>query len=177
MNIFLLILFFIFPLRGIRPAPIIQLSNLIDQTCKQTPFYELCTSILLSNPKSADADIAGLARIMVTSLDSKASDTLDQINDLLEDTLTLDPATQQALALCAERYNVILTGDIPQTIAGLDRGNYKFAQKGTNDAALEASACEKGFPSKRKSPINELNKEVRHISIVAAAIVKVMIDS
>lgn len=114
---------------------------------------------------------------MVTSLDSKASDTLDQINDLLQDELNLDPATEQALGVCAKRYNVILNGDIPQTIAALDTGNYNFAQKETNDAAIEVSACEKKFASKSKSPLYELNKEVRHVSTVAAAIVKAIINS
>ncbi|GKV12389.1 hypothetical protein SLEP1_g23538 [Rubroshorea leprosula] len=177
MKIFLLFLLFIFPVNAIRLTSIIRLSNLIDHTCKQTPYYELCVSTLKSNPKSADADICGLAKIIVTSLDSKASDALDQINDLLQDELTLDPATEQALGVCAERYNVILNGDIPQTMAALDTGNYKFAQKGTNDAAVEVSACEKEFTGKSKSPLYELNKEVRRISIVAAAIVKVIINS
>lgn len=114
---------------------------------------------------------------MVMSLDAKASDTLDQINDLLQDGLTLDPATQEALSSCSERYTVILTGDIPQTLESISTGDYKFAQKGTNDAALEARACQKGFPSKRQSPLTQLNKEVRHISVVAAAIVKILMDS
>lgn len=111
---------------------------------------------------------------MISSLDAKASDTLDQINDHLQEALNLDPETQEALSLCAERYNSILTGDIPQTFAALDRGNYKFAQKGTSDAAIEASACERMFPDKNKSPLKELNKEVRRISIVASAMVKTM---
>ncbi|KAJ6420928.1 hypothetical protein OIU84_028333 [Salix udensis] len=40
-------------------------NDLIAQTCKNTPYYNLCVSSLRSVPRSSRADVQGLALVMV----------------------------------------------------------------------------------------------------------------
>ncbi|XVE87251.1 hypothetical protein DITRI_Ditri18aG0101500 [Diplodiscus trichospermus] len=169
--IIIIFLFLVFPVDAFRPT--LLLGNLIEKTCRQTPFYDLCIWSLKSNPESRDADVKKLAEIMVDSLKTKATETLDLIDELLQDGLALDPAMQKALTSCAERYNVIIKGDVPEIIEAIKTGNYKFAERGTNDAAVEANSCEMEFPD--KSPLTDMNKLVHDVSVVAASIVKIII--
>ncbi|XP_022718323.1 cell wall / vacuolar inhibitor of fructosidase 1-like [Durio zibethinus] len=173
MKSFIIFLFLVFPVEAFRPT--LLLGNLIERTCKQTPFYDLCIWSLKSNPESCNADVKKLAQIMVDSLKTKATDTLDLIDELLEDGLALDPAMRRALTSCAERYNVIIRADVPEITEALKTGNYKFAEKGTNDAAIEANSCEMEFPG--KSPLTDMNKVVHDVSVVAASIVKIILNS
>ncbi|XVF30201.1 hypothetical protein REPUB_Repub16aG0037000 [Reevesia pubescens] len=172
MKSFIIFLFLLFPAEAFRPTFL--LGNLLERTCRRTPFYELCIWSLKSNPESRDADVKKLAKIMVDSLKTKATDTLDLIDELLQDGLALDPAMQKALTSCAERYNVIIRGDVPEITEALNTGNYKFAERGTNDAATEANSCEMEFP--RKSPLTDMNKVVHDLSIVATSIVKLILN-
>lgn len=172
LSFIIIFVFLVFPVDAFRPT--LLLGNLIERTCRQTPFYDLCIYSLKSNPESRDADVNKLAKIIVDSLKTKATDTLDLIDELLMDGLALDPAMMKALTSCAERYNVIIRGDVPEITEALNTGNYKFAEKGTNDAAVEANSCEMEFPG--KSPLTDMNKLVHDVSVVAAYIVKIMLN-
>ncbi|XWS21958.1 hypothetical protein CRYUN_Cryun30bG0102700 [Craigia yunnanensis] len=154
--------------------PTLLLGNLIERTCRQTPFYDLCIWTLTSNPESRNVDVKKLAEIMVDSLKTKATDTLDLIDELLQDGLALEPAMQKALTSCAERYNVIIRGDVPEIIEALKTGNYEYAERGTNDAAIEANSCEMEFPG--KSPLTDMNKVVHDVSVIATSIVKKILN-
>ncbi|OMO51545.1 ThiamineS/Molybdopterin converting factor subunit 1 [Corchorus capsularis] len=151
--------------------------TLIEKTCRQTPFYELCLWSLKSHPESRDADdVKKLTQIMVDSvLKTKAMDTLDLIDELLQDGIALEPAMQRALTSCAERYNAIIKGDVPEIVEALKTGDYKFAEKGSNDAAMEANSCEMDFPS--KSPLTDMNMVVHDVSVVTSSMVKIMLHS
>ncbi|XP_017981100.1 PREDICTED: cell wall / vacuolar inhibitor of fructosidase 1-like isoform X1 [Theobroma cacao] len=173
-SLILFVFLLILPAEAFRPT--LLLGNLIERTCRQTPFYDLCVWSLKTNPESRNADVKKLARIMVDSvLKNKASDTLDLIDELLQDGFTLDPALHKALSSCAERYSVIIGGDVPEIIEALETGDYKFAERGTNDAAMEANSCEVEFPG--KSPLTHMNKVVHDVSVVAASIVKIILHS
>ncbi|KAJ8769972.1 hypothetical protein K2173_009054 [Erythroxylum novogranatense] len=163
----LVFLLFIFPVNAAIPSIIG--GNLIDRTCRQTPYYNLCVRALLSNPHSFDTDEEGLARIMVYTIEAKATHTLNQINKLLDER-HLEPNVRQALGSCGNRYNVILRADIPQAIKALQTGRYRFAEQASYDAATEAMTCEEDFTG--KSPVSDMNVMVHDISIVAASIIK-----
>ncbi|XP_021662766.2 cell wall / vacuolar inhibitor of fructosidase 1 [Hevea brasiliensis] len=151
-------------------------SNLIDQTCKQTPYYELCVWSLISNPQSFSTDVKGLAKIMVFTIDAKATHTVKHINNLLQRSSSLSEKERQELKACADRYSVIIKGDVPQSIDALRTGDYKFAQEGTYDAATEAMSCEEEF-SCHHSKLSDMNMVLHDVSVVAASIVKVILSS
>ncbi|KAE8666531.1 hypothetical protein F3Y22_tig00112498pilonHSYRG00309 [Hibiscus syriacus] len=160
------------PVNAFRPTLLLGKLNLIERTCRQTPFYDLCMWSLKPSPESRDANVNKLAQIVVESLKTQATETLDLIDELLQDGLSLNPVMKKALTSCAERYNVIIRGDVPEINEALKTGNYKSAEKGANDAAIEANSCEIEFPA--KSPLSDMNKVVHDVSVVAASIVKII---
>ncbi|XP_065847915.1 cell wall / vacuolar inhibitor of fructosidase 1-like [Euphorbia lathyris] len=172
MKLFLIILTtLIFPIH----ASIIG-SELIDQTCKRTPYYELCVWSLLSNPQSFNTDINGLAKIMVYSIEAKASRGIHRINNILEHGQSIKAKDRQRLKDCGNRYRAIIKGDVPESIEAIRTGNYKFAEEGSFDAANEAMSCEEEFIG-GSSPLSDTNVAVHDLSIVAASIVKIIINS
>ncbi|EXB75679.1 Pectinesterase inhibitor 2 [Morus notabilis] len=146
-------------------------NDLFEQTCKRTTNYGLCISFLRSNPRSSGADVRGLALIMVGVIEAKAKGTLSQIKDLIKASPQRDD--KQPLSSCAEYYDAILSGDVPEAIQALKTGNYKFAEQGSNNAALEANMCENRFSG--KSPLTKMNKLVHDVAVVAAAITRVLL--
>lgn len=147
-------------------------SNLIEKTCKKTPHYDLCISSLESNPQSSDADLNGLAKIMVSIVLSNTTSTLDYIQALLKE--APEPGLQRALANCAELYIPVVKYSLPQAIEALSEGHYGFANYGISDAAKEADACEKTFSGSIKSPLTDRNSIVHDLSDVATAIINAL---
>ncbi|KAG6736837.1 hypothetical protein POTOM_060268 [Populus tomentosa] len=62
--------------------------------------------------------------------------------------------------------------DIPLSLQALRSGDYKFSERGTMDAAVEARPCEKEFKTRCRSPLSDMNRVVHDVSVVAATIVK-----
>ncbi|PON93147.1 Pectinesterase inhibitor domain containing protein [Trema orientale] len=148
--------------------------DLIQKTCKQTPNYDLCVSSLQSDPRSSNADVRGLALIMVDVLTAKARETLNHIHELLEQ--SPKPDQKQPLSCCNNYYEAILEGDVPEAIEALTKGNYKFAEQGSDDAAIEAELCEKKFAS-GTSPLTDMNKVVHDVAAVTAAMTRILLSS
>lgn len=147
--------------------------DLIDQTCKQTPHYDLCLSSLQSNPESSNADVKGLAKIMADILLSSATDALNYMEELIKQ--APEPELERSLAFCAELYIPVVKYTLPQAIDALTSGQYKFASYGISDAAKEADACEKKFSGgSTKSPLSDRNSLVKSLSEVTAAIVNIL---
>ncbi|RVW26476.1 Cell wall / vacuolar inhibitor of fructosidase 1 [Vitis vinifera] len=109
----------------------------VDKICKQTPYHALCLKTLLSDPRSAVADVRGLAIIMVDVIKRDTVSILSRINELLKKGGT-DPHTRGALLDCIDKYNAVLKGDVPEAMEALEKGDYKFAEQGATDASLEA---------------------------------------
>ncbi|KAM0965822.1 hypothetical protein FF1_021775 [Malus domestica] len=155
------------PVSQCRPVYVPNDATLIDQTCQKTPDHNLCVSSLRSDPRSSSADVKGLGIIMVDVVKGKATDTLNQINDLLK-----QRPGDKSLSSCAEVYNTVITADVPEASQGFSLGNPKFAEQGMNDAAGEAVSCENGFSG--SSPLTDKNKSVHDVAAVAAAIAKTL---
>ncbi|XP_022741974.1 cell wall / vacuolar inhibitor of fructosidase 1-like [Durio zibethinus] len=148
-------------------------ANLIETTCKGTPFYNLCVSTLRSDPRSSSADLLGLAHIVADKLKAKTTATLGQITGLLKG--AKDPKLRMALRDCFDYYNAIIKYDIPVTIDAVAKGNPKFGVQGATDAANEADACERRFKNQPKFPISSSNKVVHDLSAVVASIVQLLL--
>ncbi|KAJ7980419.1 Pectinesterase inhibitor [Quillaja saponaria] len=142
--------------------------DLIDQTCKQTPYSDLCVSSLKSNPQSSNTDLKGLALVMVNNVLANATETLNYIEGLIKQ--TTDQQLEQALAFCAELYIPVVKYSLPEAADAVSHGRFGFANYGISDAGNEAVTCEKKFSGSAKSPLTDRNKFVQKLSDVAAAI-------
>ncbi|KAK4797021.1 hypothetical protein SAY86_029347 [Trapa natans] len=150
--------------------------DLIDQTCKLTPFYDLCQSSLRSSPSSSSSDLRGLAQIMAGSVLDGANRTLGQIQQLLDRSSPADPAADQPLAYCAELYIPVVKYSLPQAIDALSKGRLGFAVYGITDAMNEAGDCNKKISSGdgSSSPVSDGNMLVMDLAAVALSIIKVL---
>ncbi|KAL5541494.1 hypothetical protein UlMin_009204 [Ulmus minor] len=145
-------------------------TNLIQQTCKKTPNYDLCVSTLRSDSRSSNSDVVGLALIMVDFVGAKAKETMKNIKLLLNK----NPGNKKkALSSCADNYRAVIEGDIPEAIQALKTGDYKFAEQGTNDVSKEADSCEDNFQG--SYPLTNMNKLVHDLASIAAAITRVLL--
>lgn len=147
--------------------------DLIASVCKHTPNYHLCFSTLQSDPRSHTAsDVTGLSLIMVDAVKAKVSSALRSIYKLEKN--NNHHHEKVAFSDCRERYGVVQKYDVGVAVEALTKGDQKFAVDGMNDAAIEAQICESNFKSSR-SPITEVNKSVQDISLVASAIIKLLL--
>ncbi|KAG5000324.1 hypothetical protein JHK87_021396 [Glycine soja] len=79
--------------------------SLIEKTCKNTKYYNLCFSSLKSNPSSANADPKGLAVIMVgIGMANATSTSLYLSSKMLGTANNNDSTFKRVLKECAEKY-------------------------------------------------------------------------
>ncbi|KAF8017736.1 hypothetical protein BT93_H2818 [Corymbia citriodora subsp. variegata] len=142
-------------------------ADLIDDTCKKTPYPDFCVTALRSDPRGSTTDTPTLGLIMVDFVDKNAKSTGTKIDDLLGK--SPDPGTRQALTSCQESYGIISSSMVPPSKESLTKGDYKFAVQYMNAAADSASKCEAGFGGS-KSPIYDSNIYERNAATVASAI-------
>ncbi|KAM1633931.1 hypothetical protein ACFXTN_010918 [Malus domestica] len=143
---------------------------LVDQTCKQTPNFDLCETLLRSDPRSLNAeDAKGLASIMVDIVQAKATKSIvsmDKINDLLNKS----PVKNQALfTSCIDNYNTIIDDDIPQASEAFSNDDNITAEDRLKDVTFEVDLCDKQF-SGLSNPLKDVNKDVHDAASIAAAI-------
>lgn len=150
-SIFLFILFIAFHLLIFHQQPSIFASadmNLIQKTCKNTKYYDLCVSSLKSNPRSSSVDTKGLANIMVGVGFANATATSSYLSSQLLSTKTNDTTLKKVLKECADKYTY--AGDSLQA-SGQDLAteDYDYAYLHISAAADYPNACHNAF---RRSP-------------------------
>ena len=144
----------------------------IENTCKGTPNYDLCLSIILADPKSEKADLTGLALILVAGVEHKGDETIKQIKDMKSSRPELGPA----LDYCAQVYDTVVKVNVPEANDALKLGNPKFGEDGMADSAVESQACERSFKEHgMTSPMTEQNKAVENVANVARAIIRMLL--
>ena len=148
--------------------------DLIDQICKKTPFYDLCSSILHSNPLTPKTDPKGMALIMVNNIQANATDTLNYIEELIKQ--TSDQQLEQELAFCAESYIPVVKYILPQAADAISQDKFGFASYCISDAEKEVDACNKKFSGTNQSPLGDRNSIMQKLVDVAAAIVKLLVN-
>ncbi|KAI4364503.1 hypothetical protein MLD38_020584 [Melastoma candidum] len=149
-------------------------TDLVDRTCKLTPFYDLCISTLLNDPQSPSADTHGLAAIIASDLLQSANNTLSSIQEMISRSPP-DPESEQPLAYCAEVYIPIVKYSLPQSIEALEKGRYGFAVYGIADAEKGVQACEKRVEGAGGlDAVKSWNEAVREMADVALSIIKVL---
>ncbi|KAF8017735.1 hypothetical protein BT93_H2817 [Corymbia citriodora subsp. variegata] len=142
-------------------------TDLVDYTCKKTPYTVFCGTALRFDPRSSTADTTTLGLIMVNEVEAHAKSTLAKIKHLRGK--APDPRTRRALASCEQSYGFIISAMVPPSKEGLTKGNYKFTVEYMNAAANDVLECEAGFGGS-KSPISDPNNYELKAAKVASAI-------
>ncbi|KAI3462377.1 hypothetical protein Pfo_019040 [Paulownia fortunei] len=78
-------------------------SDLIQKTCKNTKYYDLCVSSLKSDPSSLKADTKGLVLIMVRVGMANATATNSYLSSQML-SVTNDTLMKKVMKECAEKY-------------------------------------------------------------------------
>ncbi|CAN1195119.1 Cell wall / vacuolar inhibitor of fructosidase 1 [Linum perenne] len=153
------------------PISVQSSDDLINQICKKTPFYRLCSDTLHSAANTSSVDIKGLASNFTNIVLSNATETLSYIHGQLKSGPD-DPKTEKALANCAELYIPVVEYNLPQGIDAFNRGYYGFTRYVLSDARNQADACGEKVGGGEVGARNEM---VSELSDVAAAIVGLLI--
>ncbi|KAL3026966.1 hypothetical protein AAZX31_03G021800 [Glycine max] len=119
--------------------------DLVDQVCKKTPFYDLCSSILHSNPLSPKPDLKGVALLV------------------------------QSLAFCAESFIPIVKYILPQAADAISQGRFGFASYCISDVLKEVSSYDKKFSGATQAPLGDRNDIVQKLVNMASAMVKLLL--
>lgn len=127
-------------------------SNVIDVVCKSTADYKLCTESFRSNPRSANANAKGLARIMLHLLLYKITHNIVYIRrQMIEKKFEMIyPISNQCLQVCYKNYNFILHHFILNAIKYLDLNKYHDATFAIGLSGRNVSTCADGcvkYPS------------------------------
>ncbi|KAK3188113.1 hypothetical protein Dsin_027674 [Dipteronia sinensis] len=164
--VFSMVVFFVFFLLSSQVS-----ADLISDTCKQTPSVNLCESTLRADPQSSKADVQGLALIAANKLVVEGTKTENEIKELIKK--TKDQPLLDALKLCADKYNIIVHYDFPVAVEAIKKGNPKFAEDATVDAARASDKCAKGITS--TTDLASSNKLVHDLDDIVLYIVRLLL--
>lgn len=149
----------------------IRVDNLIEQTCKETPNYDLCISSLQSDPRSSNSDVKELAIIMIDVIKDKATQTLNHINHLLNNSSSSQNiGVKQELNSCTRQYSTIVKIDVLEASQYLSKGLFKIAEENINNAGVQANSCEEGLSG--GSILSDKNQFMNDLVAVVTAIIR-----
>ncbi|XP_008782576.3 cell wall / vacuolar inhibitor of fructosidase 2-like [Phoenix dactylifera] len=136
----------------------LEVSDLIQQACKATKYFELCVSTLSSDPDSYKADLYQLTNISLRNSLDYASASFKTVSRMFNDTGDLN--LKKCLIRCAKNYESAI--DVVRiALRSLASKKYDDLQTEVGTASDEAAACEEAFnnssPPKIKSPLTERN--------------------
>ncbi|KAG6595125.1 Cell wall / vacuolar inhibitor of fructosidase 2, partial [Cucurbita argyrosperma subsp. sororia] len=120
--------------------------TLIQKTCRNTLYYDLCMSSLKSDPTSLTADTKGLAAIMVSIGVSNATATATYLSTQLP-TSTGAAANNNRTKLlrqCSEKYGFAAEA-LRASLKDLAEETYDYAYMHVSAAADYANVCHDGF--------------------------------
>ncbi|KAL4379755.1 hypothetical protein GQ457_02G015630 [Hibiscus cannabinus] len=141
--------------------------DLIQQTCKKPRYFALCNSFLRSDPRSTNANLKGLALILVEAIQEKANNTLTFIIGLYKD--ITDPDLSRFYGSCIEDYGTSVDRPLPEAVKALGSKDYATAKNNAAAMAPYIDACDQQFTE--KTPFSDRNILVRDLSLVASNII------
>ncbi|KAL1334962.1 hypothetical protein HN51_063900 [Arachis hypogaea] len=143
--------------------------DLIDQTCKKTPYYELCSNVIHSNP-ATPSDPKGMVVIMINYALANATDTLKYIGDLINK--VSDHELQNKLAFCAgQSYMPVVKYVLHEAVDSINQGDFDLASHYISNAEKNIVACNKKFTG-NQSPLSSRNGIMLQLLDISAAILK-----
>ena len=119
-------------------------SNFIQKTCKTTKFYDLCVSSLKSDPTSQNADVKGLATIMIGIGIANSTATSSYLSSQLPSAAANDVVLKKVLKECADKYG--FAADALQSSAqDLAAESFDYAYLHVTAAEDYPNACHNAF--------------------------------
>ncbi|XP_068660728.1 putative invertase inhibitor [Aristolochia californica] len=145
----------------------------IQFTCKQTSEYDLCVSILESDPTSLTADLKGVLTNALKVTTAYAADLATNVTELTR--TTQDPFLLQFYTDCSEHY-MDAVDQIDDSVVALDSKGYSDVNAWVNAAIADAESCEAGFSQKAgfKSTISDQSEHFEKLCRIILDITKAL---
>lgn len=117
-------------------------SDLVRKICPRTANLDLCLKIFKADPRSATADVKGLALIAINALEASANQTLDTLGSLVNST----PASplKDRYQTCVGNYNAVIS-NLETAKKVLLSPDYKSAITPADNAQKNIQSCETIF--------------------------------
>lgn len=137
-------LFFFFLLYILTLAPTNQSLNtktqydLQQRICKLTTNYNLCLSLLNTNPLSKN-DAREVAQAALGTTLNQLNGTLAFVGELVSN--TTDPPLRQLYQLCLDKYKDAVTVQMPDAIKAFNVNNYVITIRDVINAAGDVTQC------------------------------------
>ncbi|CAL5199014.1 unnamed protein product [Lathyrus oleraceus] len=148
------------------------LDDLVDDICKKTPNFDLCSSTIHSNPQAAKSDANGIAVIMINGILQSVTNTLSFIQGLVKETKDLE--LQRKYAICAETYIPLEKTVLPQAVDGINKKkNYGLAIYSMDYTGKEIDSCNKQFSN--ASPLGDKTNNLHKLLDIGSAILKLLL--
>ncbi|PIA61294.1 hypothetical protein AQUCO_00300672v1 [Aquilegia coerulea] len=132
-------------------------TDLITQTCEKSTYKDLCVQVLNSDPTSKQADLMGLAKIIMNHAADIASNITGHIDKLLSGNAA-DRSIQDCLTDCDEFYTDA-SDQLEDSIAALDTKDYSDIKKWLEAAIADVDSCEGAFKDQNASRKSVLASE------------------
>lgn len=118
--------------------------GLIQRTCHNTPHHDLCVTAMKANRSSQDADVVGLALIVVKVAMYSANITHSQLGSLKR--FATDENSVEVIEVCKDYYGAGAAVFLKLAAVRLEKHKeYKLALKDVNTTKLYVEGCHKEF--------------------------------
>lgn len=118
-------------------------SDLIQNTCRNTKYYELCVSSLKSDSSSSNADTKGLALIMIKVGMANATATNSYLSSKAL-SMANDTSMKKVMRDCADKYR-FANDALQSSVQDLSDEMYDYAYMHVMAASDYPNACRNGF--------------------------------
>lgn len=149
-------------------------TSLLEQICRQSPHYHLCTITLRSsiNHRSKE-DIIGFARLALRIVNANATITLNHIKKGYMQTTC--PMEKEAIKDCLASYNMIVNVHLHEALNALNKHDYKIVKQRAYVAGIQAETCDNKFKNSIRKPLKDTNRYVQNLCAIIMSIVNKLI--
>ncbi|KAJ4720582.1 Pectinesterase inhibitor [Melia azedarach] len=150
------------------------MNPLINKICSRSLDFFVCESALYNDPRSGDADLAGMGIISLDLTSKNFTDTSSFIK-VLNDS-TSDSDMKKVLRYCSVAYNNGLDA-IDKATDSLNSKDYENFNEIAVVAPAEAVQCERAFVrSPIKSPLTQRNQNAKLLGDIIVSVSILLLD-
>ncbi|XP_052210785.1 pectinesterase inhibitor-like [Diospyros lotus] len=135
----------------------------LKRICSKTIDPSFCTQALKSDPRSATADLRGLAEIAVRLSEASAEKTLKLARSLAKSAAS--PELKERYASCAKIYDRIV-GYVEGAGEALRSEDYQSMSIETSEAMSLVFNCGEEIESSDRSPLPQMNQEMNDLASI-----------